>query len=62
MPINPPGSEKRLETTTTTTIERRNAKAVREGGKGYPGVAMNLGAKEWMNVCPSRRQLLLVRR
>jgi hypothetical protein len=35
---------------------------VKEGKKGYPGVATNLGAKEWMNVCPTRRQLLLVRR
>jgi hypothetical protein len=60
MPINPPKIGKRLE--TTTRIERHNAKAAKEGEKGYSSVATHLGAKEWMNVYPSRRQLLLVRR
>jgi hypothetical protein len=49
-----------------TRNDSRNGKMQRERAKeskkGYPGVATNLGAKEWMNVCPTRRQLLLVRR
>jgi hypothetical protein len=63
MPINPSKNlESDFEATATARMERSNAKAAKEGGEGYPGVATKLGAKEWMNVCPSRRQLLLVRR
>jgi hypothetical protein len=42
-------------------LEQTTGGGAKEGGEGYPGVAVRLGAKEWIIVYPSRHQLLLVR-
>lgn len=42
-------------------LKRTTGGGAKEGGEGYPGVAVRLGAKEWIIVYPSRHQLLLVR-
>jgi hypothetical protein len=46
---------------TSEKLERTTGGGAKEGGEGYPGVAVRLGAKEWRIVYPSRHQLLLVR-
>jgi hypothetical protein len=56
-------TKKRLVTTALGGGQnRRNAEAAKDDRKGRPDVRTKSGAKEWMNVCPGRRQLLLVRR
>lgn len=49
-------------TQNNKVVGGRSIMAVKESEKGYPRWTGGLGAKEWMNVSPARRQLQLVRR
>jgi hypothetical protein len=48
--------------TTAQDVGKAVTRTGNEGTREYTGVGRGLGAKEWMNVCPTKRKLLLVRR